>query len=66
MERNQLNDLGAFKAIAEVLRSIASWYFVGACAGRLAGFSPFEDVSHRGVVPEQDFDDHRLDGYHSS
>jgi hypothetical protein len=49
-----------------VLRSIASWYFVGACAGRLAGFSPFEDVSHRGVVAEQDFDDHRLDGYHSS
>src|SRR5216684_121426 len=49
-----------------VLRSIASWYFVGACAGRLAGFSPFEDVSHRGVVAEQDFDDHRLAGYHSS
>src|SRR6266699_5707923 len=49
-----------------VLRLIASWYFIGACAGRLAGFSPFEDVSHRGVVAEQDFDDHRLDGYHSS
>src|SRR5450755_4524645 len=49
-----------------VLRSIASWYFVGACAGRLAGFSPFEDVSHRGVVAEQDFDDHPIDGYHSS
>src|SRR6266404_7369423 len=25
-----------------VLRLIASWYFVGACTGRLAGFSPLE------------------------
>ena len=25
-----------------VLRLIANWYFVGACAGRLAGFSPFK------------------------
>src|SRR5258706_14720505 len=49
-----------------VLRLIASWYFVGACAGRLAGFSSFEDVSHRGVVAGQDFDDHRIDSYHSS
>ena len=54
------------RVLWRVLRLIASWYFVGACAGRLAGFSPFDDVSHRGVVAEQDFDDHRLDGYHSS
>ena len=54
------------RVLLAVLRSIASWYFVGACAGRLASFSPFEDVSHRGVVAEQDFDDHRHDGGHSS
>ena len=47
-----------------VLRLVASWYFVRACAGRLAGFSPLK--MYRGVVAEQDFDDHRIDGYHSS
>jgi hypothetical protein len=49
-----------------VLRLTASRYFVGACAGRLAGFSPLKMRSNRGVVAGQDFDDHRIDGYHSS
>jgi hypothetical protein len=28
--------------------------------------SALRSVSHRGVVAGQDFDDHRIDGYHSS
>jgi len=33
---------------------------------QIGRFLAFEDVSHRGVVAGQDFDDHRIDGYHSS
>ena len=48
-----------------VLRLIASWYFVGACAGRLAGFSPLKMYRIEALL-QDNYDDRRIDGYHSS
>ena len=48
-----------------VLRLIANWYFVRACAGRLAGFSPLKMYRIEALL-QDNFDDHRIDGYHSS
>jgi len=54
------------RVLLAVLRSIASWYFVGACAGRLAGFSPLKMYRIEALLQDKNFDDHRIDGYHSS
>jgi hypothetical protein len=32
----------SIRVLLAVLRLIAGWYFVGACAGRLTGFSPLK------------------------